>query len=86
MFLKTLLKTRSSVWNARNFTCLLYRFVSLCWYDVIRIVAASRSSSIISKSLVTASLLDFSRTSIQSVGIPIFVGIMASIPIGKGER
>ena len=54
---ETLLKTRSSSWNVRDFTLLLYRFANLYWYDAMRIVAASRSLSAISRSLVTASAL-----------------------------
>ena len=61
MFSKTLLKTRSLARNARDFTCLLYRFVSICWYGAIRTAAASQSLPVISKSLVTASALAFSR-------------------------
>ena len=80
MFSKTLLKARSPTRNARDFTCLLYKFVSLYWYDAIRTAAASRSSSDISKTLVTTSALDFSGISVRSVGTPISVGIIASIP------
>ena len=80
VFSKILLKTRSPSWNVRGFTCLLYRFANLCWYDTIRTTAASRSSSAISRSLVTASALAFSGILVQSVVIPISVGIIASIP------
>ena len=80
MFSKTLLKTRSSTRNARGFMCLLYRFISLCWYDAIRKAVASRSSSIISKSLVTTLALAFVGISVQSVGTPISIGIIDSIP------
>ena len=80
VFSKTLLKTRSSTHNARDFTCMLYRFVSLCRYDAIHTVVASQSSSVIFKSLVMAATLAFSRILAQSVGTPISIGIMASIP------
>ena len=79
LFSKTLLKTRSPTWYACCLTHLLYKFVVLCWYDVIRIVAASRSKFTISRSLVRALVLASSEISVRSVGIPIFVGIMASI-------
>ena len=61
MFSKTLLKTRSPARNARDFTCMLYRFVSICWYDAIRKAVAAQSLSVIPKSLVMASALAFSR-------------------------
>ena len=79
MFLKTLLKTRSSAWYARCLTHLLYKFVVLCWYDSIHTAATSRSSSVISRSLVRASILASLGISVRSVGISIYVGIMASI-------
>ena len=80
MFSKTLLKTRSPSRNVSGFTCLFYRFVSLCWYDTIHTAAALRSSSVISKSLVMASALDFLGVLVRSVGILISVGIIAYIP------
>ena len=80
VFSNTLLKTRSPAQNVRGFTCLLYRFVSLCRYDAICTAVASRSLSVISKSLVTVSTLAFLGISVRSVGIPISVGIIASIP------
>ena len=54
VFSKTLLKTRSPSWNVCGVTHLLYRFVNLCWHDAMHTAAALRSSSIISRSLVTA--------------------------------
>ena len=57
VLLETLLKTRSSFWNVRGFTLLLYRFANLFWYDAIRTVAASQSLSAISRYLVTTSAL-----------------------------
>ena len=81
MFSNTFLKTRSPARNASGFTCPFYRFVSLCWYDAIHTTAALRSSSVISKSLVMASALDFLGILVRSVGIPISVGIIASIPL-----
>ena len=80
MFSKTLLKTRSPARNVRDLTHLLYRFVILCWYEAIRITTASWSSSAISRSLVMVSVLVFPGISVRSVGIPIYVGMMAFIP------
>ena len=80
MFSKTLLKTNFLVRNVRGFTHRLYKFASLCWYDAIRTAAASRSSSIVSKSLATTSTFVFSGIFVYTVGIPIYVGMMASIP------
>ena len=80
MFLKTFLRTRSPARNVSYFTCLLYELVDLCWYDAMHTTAASRSSSTISKSFAMALILAFSGISVRSVGIPISVGIMASIP------
>ena len=80
MFSKTFLRTRCSAWNVRYFTCLLYELAALCWYNAMRIVAASWISFAMSKSFAMASVLAFSGSSIQSVGILISVGIMASIP------
>ena len=42
--------------------------------------AASWSSSTISRSFVMALVLVFPGISVRSVGIPIYVGMMASIP------
>ena len=80
MFSKTLLKTRSLAWNVHCLTCLLCKFEVLCWYDSIRIATASRSSYVISKSLAKASVLASPGIYVRSVGIPAFVGIIASIP------
>ena len=80
MFFKTFLRTRSLGWNIRGFTRLLYRFASLRWYDAIRTAAASRSSSVMFRSLITDSVFDCSGISVRSVGIPISVGTIASIP------
>ena len=80
VFLKTFLRTRSPCWNIRGFARLLYKFASLRWYDSILTVAASRSSFAMSRSLITDSVFDCSSISVQSVGIPIFVGTIASIP------
>ena len=59
---------------------LLYGFSSLLWYDAIHIVAASRDSSAMSRSLITYSVFDYLGVSVRSVGIPISIGIIASIP------
>ena len=80
VFSKTLLKTRSLAWNVRYLTRLLYKFVVLYWYDVIRTATTSQSLSIIFKSLARASAIASLVISVQSVGIPIYVRIMASIP------
>ena len=48
-------------------------------YDAVHTAAASRNSSVISKSLVMVSTLAFSGILVQNVGIPISVRIIASI-------
>ena len=58
VFLKNFLKTRSLGWNIWGFTCLLYMFSSLRWYDAIHTTTASRSSSPMSRSLITDSVFD----------------------------
>ena len=80
MFSKTFLRTKSHGWNIRGFTCLLYRFASLRWYDAICTAVASRSSSAMSRSVITDSIFDYSGISVRSVGIPISVRTIASIP------
>ena len=85
MFSKTLLKTRSPARNARDFTCLLSRFVSICWYDAIRKASASQSLSVISKSLVMASTLAFQGFKFK-VWAPQSCRNYGLHPIGKGER
>ena len=45
----------------------------------MRTVAASRSSSVVFRSLAMASAFAFLRISTRMVGIPISVGMMASI-------
>ena len=42
--------------------------------------AASRNSYVVSRSLTIDYVLNYSGTSVQSVSIPISVGIIASIP------
>ena len=42
--------------------------------------AVSHSSSSVSRSLIMDSVLDCSSISVRSVGIPIYVGIIDSIP------
>ena len=73
MFLKTLLKTMSPAQNARSLTHLLYRFVIICWYNVICTVATSRNLFVISTSLAMASVLASSRIFVRSVGTLISV-------------
>ena len=80
MFSKTLLKTNSPSRNVRGFTRWLWKFSSLCWYDAMRTAAASRSSLVVSRSLAMASTFAFSGISARMVGIPISMGMMASIP------
>ena len=46
----------------------------------MHMVAASRSSSAVFRSLNMASVLASSEIPVQIVGIPIFVGMIASIP------
>ena len=49
-------------------------------YDAIRIVASSLSSSAMSRSLIIVLVFDYSGISVRSVGMPISVGTIASIP------
>ena len=46
----------------------------------MRIAAASRSSSVVFKSLAMALTFSFSRISTRTMGIPSSLGMMASIP------
>ena len=80
MFSKNFLRTRSPRWNIRGFTHMLYRFSSLRWYDAIRIASVLPNSFAVSRSLITDSIIDCSGILVRSVGIPISVGIIASIP------
>ena len=80
VFSKTLLRTNSPTLNICGFTRWLCKLANLCWYEVIRTAAASRSSSTVSRSLITALVFASSRIFIQMVGIPISVGMIASIP------
>ena len=52
----------------------------MLWYDSIHTAVASRGSSVLSRSLTTVSTFDCSGKLVRSVGIPISVGTMASIP------
>ena len=79
VFSKTFLRTRSPGLNI-GFTCLLYRFASLRWYDAIHTAAASPSSFAMSWSLITDSVFNCLGISVRSVGIPISIGSIASIP------
>ena len=80
VFLKILLKTNSPALNVRGFTCRLCKFANRCWYDAMRTIAASQSSSVLSWSLVMSSKIASSGISVWMVGILIFVGMIASIP------
>ena len=85
VFSKTLLKTNSPGRNVRVFIRRLCKFASLCWYDTMRTTAASWSSSIVSRSLAMASVFSFSGIYARIVGIPIFVGMMTSIPYVRAK-
>ena len=80
MFSKTLRKTNSLGRNVHGFTHRLCKFASLCWYDAIRTAVASRSSSVVSRSLAMVSAFAFLEIFARTVDIPISVGMMASIP------
>ena len=80
VFSKTLLKTNSLSRNVCDFTRWLWKFASLYWYDVIRTATASQSSSVVSRSLAMASTFAFLGIYAHTVGIPISIGMMASIP------
>ena len=53
----------------------------------MRMVADSRNSSTVSSSLVVSSVFPYSEVFVRMVGIPISVGMMASIPyvIANGD-
>ena len=51
----------------------------------MHIAAASRSSSIMSRSLIRTSTFDFSGISARTVSILIFLGMMTSIPYGRAN-
>ena len=80
MFSKTLLKTNSLGRNVRGFTRRLCKFSSLYWYDVMLTAATSLSSSVMSGSLAMVSSFAFLGIFARTVGILIFMGMMASIP------
>ena len=50
------------------------------WYDAIRTASTWRSLSAVPKSLITDSSFDYSGKLVQSMGMPISVGTIASIP------
>ena len=85
VFSKNFLKTNSMARNVHVFTRRLCKFASLYWYDAICTDAASRSSSVASKSLATTSTFAFLGIYVRTMGIPISVGMMASIP-REGKR
>ena len=80
VFLKTLLKTNCPSLNVCSFTRRLSKLANLYWYDATRTTATSRSSSAVSRSLITASVFASSGVSIRIVGILIFIGMITSIP------
>ena len=51
----------------------------------MRIAAVSRSLSVLSRSFIKASVVASSRISVRMVGIPISVGMMASIPYARAN-
>ena len=79
MFSKTLLKTNSPALNVHGFALRLCQLANLCWYEATRIAVASRSSSAVSSSLIMASMLVSSGIPVRIVGIPISMGMIASI-------
>ena len=79
LFSKTLLKTNSSALNVRDFTRQLCQLANLYWYEAMRTIAASRSSSSMFRCLIMASVLASSGIPIRIVGISIFMGMIASI-------
>ena len=79
MFSKILLKTNSLARNVLDFTRQLCKFTNPYWYDVICTIAASQSSSVVSRSLAMASAFAFSGISVLTVDIQVYVGMMASI-------
>ena len=84
VFSKTLLKTNSLGRNVRVFTRQLCKFPSLCWYDVMRTAAASRSSSVMSRSLTTALAFAFLGISLVRWN-PDLYGDDGFHPIREGE-
>ena len=80
VFSKTFLRAKSPALNVRGFTCRLCKLANLCWYDAMRTDSASRSSSAVSRYLITASMFVSLGISFQIVGIPISMGMIASIP------
>ena len=79
VFFMTLLQTNSPGRNVSGFTRQLCKFASFYGYDIMRTAAASRSSSVVSKSLAMAATLASSGIFAHTVGIPIFEGMMGSI-------
>ena len=58
--IRTLTRHEHNPWTriaTPSLICLLYKFVILYWYDVIRTTTTSRSSSVIYRSLARASVL-----------------------------
>ena len=80
VFSKTLLKTNSPALNVRGFTRQLCKFASLYWYDAMRTAAVSRSLLVLSRSFIKALVFTSLGISVRMVGIPISMGMMASIP------
>ena len=80
VFSKTFLRTNSLALNVSEFTRRLCQLANLCWYEDMRMAAASRSLSAVLRSLVMASVLVSSEILVRIVGISISVGMIASIP------
>ena len=86
VFSKTRLKTKSPGRNVHGFTRRLCKFASFCWYDAMNTAVVSWSSLVMSRSLALASAFSFSGISAYMVGIPISVGMMASIPYVRANN
>ena len=80
VFSKALLRTNSLALNVRGFTRRLCQLANLYWYEAMHTTATSRSSSAVSRSLIMASMLASSGIPVRMVDIPIYVGMIASIP------
>ena len=80
VFSKTLLRTNSPTLNVHSFTRRLCQLSNLYWYEAMRMAVASQSSLAVSRSLIMDSMLVSLGISIRIVGIPISMGMIASIP------
>ena len=85
VFLKTILRTKSSDLNVCGFTCRLCKLANLYWYDAMCIAATSQSLLAVSRSLITTSVFTSSGISVRVVGILISMGMIASIPYVRAK-